>query len=201
MRFTIYFLFLIITVEPSISFAQEPLEAVQQNIDKGISVLEDPQYEDGSRKQEQQQVLWEIMQQTYDFEEFSRKVLGSHWYNFSAQQRDQFVKLFSKFLGKFYLGKLQDRYSGQKVNYLRQQMISNSRALVEVEVLWRNLKVPVQLRVTNRSGRWKVYDLSVLGINAVSNYRAQFKGILIKESPQQIIGRLKDKIALLDAKS
>jgi phospholipid transport system substrate-binding protein len=55
--------------------------------------------------------------------------------------------------------------------------------------------------VTNRSGQWKVYDLSVLGINAVSNYRAQFKGILIKESPQQIIGRLKDKIALLDAKS
>ena len=80
-------------------------------------------------------------------------------------------------------------------------MISKSRALVEVEVLWRNLKVPVKLRVTNRSGQWKVYDLSVLGINAVSNYRAQFKGILIKESPQQIIGRLKDKIAQLDAKS
>jgi phospholipid transport system substrate-binding protein len=201
MRITTFFLLFIITIEPSFSFAQEPLEAVQQNIDKGISVLEDPQYEDDSRKAEQQQILWEIMQQTYDFEEFSRKVLGSHWYNFSVQQRNQFVKLFSEFLGKFYLGKLQDRYSGQKVNYLRQQMISNSRALVEVEVLWRNLKVPVQLRVTNRSGQWKVYDLSVLGINAVSNYRAQFKGILIKESPQQIIGRLKDKIALLDAKS
>ena len=201
MRITTFFLLLIITIEPSFSFAQEPLEAVQQYIDKGISVLEDPQYEDDSRKQEQQQMLWEIMQQTYDFEEFSRIVLGSHWYNFSAQQRDEFVKLFSEFLGKFYLGKLQDRYSGQKVNYLKQQMISKSRALVEVEVLWRNLKVPVQLRVTNRSGQWKVYDLSVLGINAVSNYRAQFKGILIKESPQQIIGRLKDKIAQLDAKS
>ena len=201
MRITTFFLLLIITIEPSFSFAQEPLEAVQQNIDKGISVLEDPQYEDDSRKQEQQQMLWEIMQQTYDFEEFSRIVLGSHWYNFSGQQRDEFVKLFSEFLSKLYLGKLQDRYSGQKVNYLRQQMISKSRALVEVEVLWRNLKVPVQLRVTNRSGQWKVYDLSVLGINAVSNYRAQFKGILIKESPQQIIGRLKDKIAQLDAKS
>jgi phospholipid transport system substrate-binding protein len=201
MRITTFFLLFIITIEPSFSFAQEPLEAVQQNIDKGISVLEDPQYEADSRKAEQQQILWEIMQQTYDFEEFSRKVLGSHWNNFSARQRDQFVKLFSEFLGKFYLGKLQDRYSGQKVNYLRQQMISNSRALVEVEVLWRNLKVPVQLRVTNRSGQWKVYDLSVLGINAVSNYRAQFKGILIKESPQQIIGRLKDKIAELDAKT
>ena len=80
-------------------------------------------------------------------------------------------------------------------------MISNSRARVEIEVTWKKLKVPLSLRMTNRSGKWKVYDLSALGINAVSNYRAQFKSILSKESPKQIIGRLKDKIADLDDKS
>jgi len=105
------------------------------------------------------------------------------------------------FLGKFYLGRLQDRYNNQKVIYLGQQIISKSRALVEVEVHWRNLKVPVELRMTNLSGRWKVYDLSVLGINAVNNYRAQFKSILSRETPQQIIARIEDKIAELDEKS
>jgi ABC-type transporter MlaC component len=55
--------------------------------------------------------------------------------------------------------------------------------------------------MTNRSGRWQVYDLSVLGVNAVSNYRAQFKWILRNQSPQQLIARLKDKIAELDEKS
>ena len=80
-------------------------------------------------------------------------------------------------------------------------MINESKALVEIEVLWRNLKIPVKLRRTNRSGRWRVYDLSVLGINAVSNYRAQFKSILENDSPQQLIARLKDKIAELDEKS
>ena len=80
-------------------------------------------------------------------------------------------------------------------------MISDSRALVEIEVTWKKLKVPLTLRMTNRSGKWKVYDLSALGLNAVSNYRAQFKSILRKESPKQIIGRLKDKIAELDGKS
>ena len=134
MQNTAFFLILIISVAPSLLFAQEPLEAVRQNIESGISVLEDPQYEDDSRKQEQQQILWEIMQQTYDFKEFSRRVLGSHWYKFSAPQRNEFVKVFSEFLGKFYLGKLQDRYSGQKVNYLKQQIINDSIALVEIEV-------------------------------------------------------------------
>jgi len=201
MRYRTFFLLLIIFAVPSLLLAQEPLEAVRQNIEKGIRILEDPRYEDGIRKQEQQQILWGIMQRIYDFEEFSRKVLGSSWYKFSQQQRTEFVKVFSEFLGKFYLGKLQNRYSGQKVNFLRQKMISDSRAQVDVEVTWLKMRVPVTLRVTNRSGKWKVYDLTALGINAVSNYRAQFKSIISKETPQQLIARLKQKIAKLDAKS
>jgi len=198
MRYRAFFLGLIIFSAPSVLFALEPLETVRQNIEKGIRVLEDPQYQDDSRRQEQQQILWEIMQQTYDFQEFSRKVLASHWYKFSPAQRDEFVRVFSEFLGKFYLEKLQDRYSGQKVNFISQQMISSTRALVNIEVSWKKVKVPLTLRMTNRSGQWKVYDLSALGINAVGNYRAQLKSILSKESPMQIIARLKGKIAALD---
>ena len=191
----------ILILLPALSFAKDPLEAVRDNIESGIRVLQDPQYADESRKAEQQKVLWEIMQQTYDFRVFSQKVLSSYWYRLSAGQRDDFVRVFSEFLGKFYLTKLQDRYSGQKVYYLRQQIINESTALVEIEVSWKKIKVPLTLRVTKRSGKWKVYDLDVLGINAVSNYRAQFKSMLRKESPQQIIGRIKDKIAKLDGKS
>lgn len=201
MRYRVFLLGLIIFAAPSFSFAQGPLETVQQNVEKGILVLEDPQYEDESRKPEQMQRLREIMQQIYDFEEFSRKVLGFGWNKFSEPQRVEFVKVFSEFLGKFYLGKLQNRYSGQKVSFLRQKMISDSRAQVDVEVTWLKMRVPVTLRVTNRSGKWKVYDLTALGINAVSNYRAQFKSIISKETPQQLIARLKGKIAKLDAKS
>ena len=87
------------------------------------------------------------------------------------------------------------------MNFLRQKMINDSRALVDIEVVWLKMKVPVTLRVTNRSGQWKVYDLTALGINAVSNYRAQFKSIIKKDSPRKIIARLKEKIAKLDAKS
>ena len=153
MLYRVFLLGLIIFAVPSFSFAQGPLETIQQNVEKGILVLEDPQYEDESRKPEQMQRLREIMQQIYDFEEFSRKVLGFGWNKFSEPQRVEFVKVFSEFLGKFYLGKLQNRYSGQKVNFLRQKMISDSRAQVDVEVTWLKMRVPVTLRVTNRSGK------------------------------------------------
>jgi phospholipid transport system substrate-binding protein len=201
MRTTTLFLFLILTGAPSSSFGQQPLEALQQAIEKSIRLLEDPRFQDPDQKKDQQQKLWRIMVEAFDFKEFSRKVLGTYWEKFTPPQREEFVRVFGEFLGKFYLGRLQDRYNKERMIYLGQQMISDSRALVEIEVLWRNLKVPVKLRMTNRSGKWKVYDLSVFGIDAVSNYRAQFKWILGRESPQQIIGRLKEKIAELDEKS
>jgi phospholipid transport system substrate-binding protein len=201
MRSTALVLLLIIAGAPSTSLGQQPLAALQQGIDQAIRVLEDPRFQGADRKKEQQQKLWGIMLEFYDFKEFSRIVLGPYWKKFDPQQRDEFVNVFGEFLGKFYLGRLQDRYNKERVIYLGQHLISDSRALVEIEVLWRNLKVPVKLRMTNRSGKWKVYDLSVMGIDAASNYRAQFKWILSKESPQQIIGRLKEKITELDEKS
>ena len=200
-RITGFALLFLFVTSPLDAITQDPLKTLQQNIESGIRVLEDPRYQDTSRKQEQQQILFEIMLQTYDLRFFSRKVLDSHWTRFSQSQKNEFVEVFSEFLGKYYLGKLQKRYSGQRINYRNQQILSNSIALVEIEVVWRKLKVPLKMYLTNRSGNWKVYNLSILGINAVRNYRVQFNWILRKKSPQQVIALIKNKIAKLDQKS
>lgn len=182
---------------PAQSFGEKPLEALQQGIDAGISILKDPRYQDPTRKDIAQQNLFEVTQQIFDFEEFSKRVLASNWKKFTRQQRKEFVDVFGKFLGKFYLGKLQEKYRDEKVIYLNQKIDSGTRALVNIRVLWRGLEVPVKIRMIKRNGMWKAYDVSVLGISALKNYRAQFKVILGKESPQQVIDRLKKKIAEL----
>jgi ABC-type transporter MlaC component len=66
--------------------------------------------------------------------------------------------------------------------------------LVEIKVLWKNLEIPVKLRMKNKKGKWKVYDLSALGISAVSSYRAQLHQILQKKSPAEVIEIFKEKI-------
>jgi phospholipid transport system substrate-binding protein len=45
-----------------------------------------------------------------------------------------------------------------------------------------------------RNDTWKVYDIIVLGVSGVRNYRAQFKAILHKQSPTQVIGLIKNRI-------
>ena len=180
---------------------EQPLEALQRGIDKGISVLEDPQYQDDSQRNEQAQKLWEITQEIFDFKEFSRQVLASHWKKFTSRQREEFVELIGEFLGKLNMRKLQDKYNGEKIFYVDQKLIGKSRALVEIKVLWKNLEVPVTLRMKKNHEKWKVYDLSALGISAVSSYRAQLHQILQEKSPEEVIEIFKEKIREIEEKA
>ena len=179
---------------PAAALEEQPLEALQRGIDKGINILEDPQYKDASRREEQAKKLWEITLEIVDFREISRRVLASHWKKFTSRQREEFVELMGEFLGKLNMRKLQARYNGEQIFYVDQKLISNTRALVEIKVLWKNLEVPVELRMKKNHGKWKVYDFAALGISAVSSYRAQLHQILQKKSPQDVIEFFKKKI-------
>jgi phospholipid transport system substrate-binding protein len=56
------------------------------------------------------------------------------------------------------------------------------------------VEVPVQVRMLKRNETWKVYDIIVLGVSGVRNYRAQFQTILLKQSPTQVIGLIENRI-------
>jgi phospholipid transport system substrate-binding protein len=198
MRIFAYIYIIICIAAPAPASAGQPLDDLRRGVDKGIRILEDPRYQDVNLKKEQQEKLWEVMQQVFDFQEFSRRVLAAHWKKFTPQQRNQFNKAFAEFLGKFYIGRLQDRYNGERVYYGDQKLMSKTRALVEITVLWKNVQVPVRLRMKKRLGAWRVYDLSVLGINAVSNYRAQFQSLLKNNTPDQVIESVKAKVRDLE---
>jgi len=194
MQIFVFILIVTLIGVPAPALGEQPLEALKRGIEKGIRILEDPQYQDESKSSEQTQKLWEVTQEIFDFKEFSRRVLASHWQSFTSRQRDEFVELMGQLLGKPNLRKLQSRYKGEKIYYTDQKLISKTRAWVEIKVLWKNLEIPVKLRMKSNHGKWKVYDLSALGISAVANYRAQLHQILQKKSPEEVIEIFKEKI-------
>jgi phospholipid transport system substrate-binding protein len=191
---------LALTVIPSLADGDLPIEALQKAVEEGFRILKGPEFNHADRKDAQQQKLRIILQQLFDFREFSRRVLASNWKIFSPSQRKEFVRVFTEFLGKFYMGKLQEKYKDERLIYVGQELKSATRALVNIKVVWKGQKIPVDLRMLKRKGLWKVYDIQVLGISAVRNYRAQFKSLLSKETPAQVIDRLKQKIEQLDRK-
>jgi phospholipid transport system substrate-binding protein len=192
--------FLILMAIPALADGDQPIEALQRGLEAGFRVLKDPEYSGADRKEAQQHQLRVILDQVFDFRVFSKKVLASNWKNFTPLQRKEFVRVFAEFLGKFYMGKLQEKYKDEKLIYVAQEMKSVTRARVSIKVVWKGQKIPVDLRMIKRRGLWKVYDIEALGISAVRNYRAQFQSLLSKETPAQIIERLKQKIEHIEQK-
>jgi phospholipid transport system substrate-binding protein len=194
MRNILIGILLILSAAPAQADGERPIDALQRGFEAGFRVLKDPWLKEAEQKEAQQLKLRIILDQLFDFRVFSKKVLGSNWKNFTAAQRKEFVRLFAEFLGKYYMGKLQEKYKDETLIYVGQEMRSDTRAIVHIKVVWKGAKIPVDLRMIKRRGMWKVYDIEVLGISAVRNYRAQFRSLLSKETPAQVIDRLKQRI-------
>ena len=190
--------FLLLTAIPVLADADQPIEALRKNVEEGLRILKDPEFKSADRKEAQQQKLRIILEQVFDFREFSKRVLASHWQDFTPAQRKTFVAEFSDFLSRFYLGQIQKRYKDETLIYVEQQLTSSARAQVDVRVVWKGQKIPVDLLMIKRKGMWKVYDIRFLGFSAIRYYRAQFQFILRKETPAQVIQRLKMKTEELE---
>jgi phospholipid transport system substrate-binding protein len=200
MRGVVVFCLCVLVATASLAAEDQPIEALRKGVEEGLRILKNPEFNAADRKEAQQQKLRIILEKLFDFQEFSRRVLASNWKDFEPAQREEFVRVFTEFLGKFYIGKLQERYKDESLIYVDQELKSATRALVNIKVVWKGQKIPIGLRMIKRKGLWKVYDIQVLGISAVRNYRAQFQFILRTETPAQVIERLKVKTGELEKK-
>ena len=200
MRTLIILGLLVLTATPLSAYGDGPIDALQKGVDEGLRILQDRRLNDADAKEAEQQKLRHILEQLFDFYEFSRRVLASNWKKFTPSQQETFVSVFTEFLGKFYMGKLQEKYKDETLIYESQEFKSPNRARVNIRVVWKGQKVPVALLMIKRKGAWKVYDIQFLGVSAVRNYRAQFNSLLSKETPDQVIERMRQRIRKIESK-
>jgi len=178
------------------AYSEQPIDVLRNTVDKGIRVLVNPRYKDADQKEAQYQRLCQIAETAIDFDEFSRLVLGRNYRRFTTRQYSEFMRLFKQFLYRFFLSRLQEKYTDEKVIFTGQELNSDYRARVTAKVLWQDLEIPVEVRMLNLNGAWKVYNISVFDFSAVLFYRVQFEALLIRKSPLQVIDLLKGKIAV-----
>ncbi|MBW1896284.1 MAG: ABC transporter substrate-binding protein [Deltaproteobacteria bacterium] len=188
---------LVLVAFPGLSYGEEPIDVLKKCVAQGIRILENPRYSDLGQKDDQLQKLMTLLQQNLDFAGFSRLVLAVHWRKFSMEQREEFTRVFTEFISRFYMRKLQERYRGEKIKYIDQRFMTESKAEVNIEVTWRDVDIPAQVRMIRRKGAWKAYDAMSFGISFMRNYRAQFSSVLRTKSPDQVIAILKEKIERL----
>jgi len=187
-------LLLLLFLSASPAFGAQPIDILKKPVDHIIQILTDPQYEDLSQKQLQHDKIWDIVRTIFDFKAISRLTVGRQWKKFVPAEKEAFTDVFARFLGNTYIGKIQGHYQNEKVIFLSQKMISASKAVVKSKLLREGIETPVDYRMYNRKGMWKVYDVRIEGVSLVKNYRDQFRKFLLKESPKQLIERVRQKV-------
>ena len=56
-----------------------------------------------------------------------------------------------------------------------------------------NKKVPLFYRMTQKGDQWRVYDVVIEGVSMIKNYRGQFRDILSKKKPEELLQTLREK--------
>ena len=173
-------------------YAATATETVQGQVEEMLSTMRDPAFKQKT-KEEKVAAIREIINEVFDWTELSRRTLGKSWKKFSPEQKKEFTDLFSQLLEGIYADRLL-AYTNEKVIFEKERELKKGRVEVYSYIrLADGKRIPLNYRALQKDGKWKVYDVVIEGISMVKNYRGQFRQILSKGSPEDLIATLKKK--------
>ena len=192
MRSAILGLTLQLLVGAAGAWAGPPTETIRQAIEKTLDMLKNPAYQGEMRRQK----VKAVVDPHFDYQEMAKRSLGPAWGSLSGGQRQEFVALFSQLLEASYADKIEKYAQRVKIDYTG-EILSGDNAEVRTVIVKANDRIPLNYRLLNEGGTWKVYDVVIEGVSLVNNYRSQFSRIIHESSYAELVKRLKTKVSEL----
>jgi phospholipid transport system substrate-binding protein len=176
--------------------ASDPMATVKETVKQVLAIVTDPSYK--SATSERREKLREIIAPRFDFSDMARSAMGYHWRTLSQAQRDDFVHAFTGLLEASYMGKIEG-YKGQEIVYVKETQ-DGSLAQVNTKIVPKGGEaIPVNYRLKNNDGTWKVYDVVIDNISLVGNYRNQFNRIMNEKGYDKLLAAIKQKQQSIDS--
>ena len=168
-----------------------PTDELRAHVDHVLGVLQDPALKGAEHRPTRQAAIREVMDAAFDFNEVSRRALSSAWAARTPAQRQEFVTVFTDFLKRAYLGRI-DLYDGEKIVYDAEQL-AGDLATVTARVQWKDgAEMPIRFRMLRGEGdRWRIFDVAMESMSLVDNYRVQFSAVLRRASYDDLVQRIK----------
>jgi phospholipid transport system substrate-binding protein len=169
----------------------DPMTFVKDTVGQILNVLQDKQTPQQARARK----VIEIVNGRLDFSAMARSSLGYNWKKLTPDQQQQFVPLFTAFMEDAYISKISN-YSGQKVQYVGQTSVGNGDAEVKTVVMPADASqqpIRINYMLSQTSGDWKVYDVTVDDISITANYRNQFNHMINEQGFDALMSAMRDK--------
>ena len=169
-----------------------PTEVIRVAVEQVAQVAEDADLGRPAAAERRRIEIRRIAENLFDFQEMARRSLARHWTDRTAEQRDEFVRLFGDLLERVYFGKL-GNYSAERMVYVG-ETVDGDYATVRSKILTgRKGELPIEYRLHLVGSRWAVYDVVIDGMSFVSTYRAQFNRMIQTSSYDDLVQKLRTK--------
>ena len=99
--------------------ADSPTEQVRATVDKVLAIVRNPSRKSEGQKENLRAQLAEVIYPRFDFAEMAKRSLGPHWGRRTAEEQQEFVKIFAGLLGRSYADSIES-YTSQNVLYTRE---------------------------------------------------------------------------------
>ncbi len=179
---------------PITVIAGEPTERVKAATDKLLSIITDPELKGPEMAKVRDKMIRQTVDDVFDWEAFSQRALATHWGERTSEEKKEFISLFGQLLERTYMDKTR-QYSGEKIEFLSEE-IEGEYGVIKAKVITASgREIAVDYRVMKEKGDWFIYDVYVEGVSFVNNYRVQFNNIITRSSYEELVRRLKEKVA------
>ncbi len=168
--------------------ASSPTQAIRTTIDQVIATLKEPTLDHAVRRQR----VVAAVRDRFDFRTMARRTLATYWRKATPAQRDAFVERFTKLLEETYLARI-DTYHNETVLYDAEK-IQRDRALVKTHIHTASVDIPIDYRLHQVEGQWRVYDVVIEAVSLVRNYRTTFREIAHKRGIDGLLTEMDAKI-------
>ena len=136
-----------------------------------------------------------------DFERMTASAVGRYWRQATPDQQKRLQQEFKLLLVRTYSGALA-QVQDQTVQIKPMRPSANEKeVVVRTEVRGRGDPIQLDYRLESTAAGWKIYDLSVLGVWLVENYRNSFAQEIGANGIDGLINKLAERNKMLGARS
>lgn len=188
-KLRMYLAVLVMFLLASRGFAGEPTAQLSSTIDEFVGILVSTPVAELRSTGLPDRAL-KLINGRFDFSEMSRRSLGSHWQALNVNEQREFIDAYTQMLLRFF-GRSVRSAGDESIQYER-EVRDGTYASVETKVVSATgTNFPIDYRLHDINGQWKVYDVVIDNISIVNNYRAQFERIIARSSVHNLLQKMK----------
>ncbi len=187
------FVIVLLLVLPLAAHSGPAFDVVKERVNEVLTALRNPALKGEAGKKAKKEKISSISQEMFDFTELSKRSLGQNWSKLSPEQQREFTDLYKSLLEDTYADKI-TTYTDEKLTFGKEIPLSDKTVEVRTTVITKTSTIPINYRLIEENGRWKVYDVVIEGVSLISNYRSQFREILATRTPEALLETLRKKV-------